>query len=480
MDTPEIFISYAWRDESLKITEALDAFFQAQGITIVRDNRDIGYKGLIKDYMQRLGKGKYVVVVLSDQYFKSKSCMYELLQLSRQEGFYDRIFPVSVSGLSIYEAEDVLRYARYWDEKIEHLQQEIKNTANIANLQGITDDLNLYVEIRQNIAKLIDFLRNINTHPLKGADFEPLLKAIRAKIAQDQAQPVAVKEVKTMELSVTLRRQIVDFFMSLPDIYNPGNPQALIQSASLDPQLLSQISFTGAPGQFFQLLLPILLQYGRLRDGRHALQAVLEAAKDLLGDDGRTACDNLIRALGWTPSEYKAYGQAYGAPAAQPSVNAGNQTIHISVGGNATFEGVSFGDGGKIISKVTNAGDLMQADDSTVTITKTTATQSGMSIEEVLKLFEQMLTVVNDLEGVPRKAKIEAKAEVEKAIAEIEEPEKGKAPDKKTVAEHLKKATATLKEAGATALQAATFGKLVAQAVEWLGTNYQWLLEMLV
>jgi hypothetical protein len=194
MNTPEIFISYAWRDESLKITEDLDAFFQAQGITIVRDNRDIGYKGLIKDYMQRLGQGKYVVVVLSDQYFKSKSCMFELLQLSRQEGFYDRIFPMTVEGTSIYEAEDLLRYAQYWDEKVADLQQKIKDAANIANLQGITDDLNLYVEIRQNIAKLIDFLRNINTHPLKGSDFDPLLKAIRAKIAQDQATAVATVE----------------------------------------------------------------------------------------------------------------------------------------------------------------------------------------------------------------------------------------------------------------------------------------------
>ncbi|GAK56482.1 TIR protein [Candidatus Vecturithrix granuli] len=195
MDTPEIFISYTWQGESLKITEALDTFLQARGITVVRDNRDIGYKGLIKEYMQRLGQGKYVVVVLSDQYFTSKDCMFELLQLSRQEGFYDRIFPITVEGISIYEAEDLLRYARYWDEKIAHLQQEIKNTANITNLQGITDDLNLYVEIRQNIAKLIDFLRNINTHPLKGSNFDPLLKAIQSKIAQDQALSAAPEEV---------------------------------------------------------------------------------------------------------------------------------------------------------------------------------------------------------------------------------------------------------------------------------------------
>ncbi len=79
---------------------------------------------------------------------------------------------------------------------------------------------------------------------------------------------------------------------------------------------------------------------------------------------------------------------------------------------------------------------------------------------------------------MPRKARIEAKAEVEKAIAEIEEPE-GEEPDKETVAGHLRNATETLKAAGVTALQTVAFGKLVGQAVTWLGANYQWLLQML-
>jgi hypothetical protein len=193
MEKPEIFISYSWKDESLKVTEALDQFFQERGITIIRDNRDIGYKGLIKEYMQRLGRGKYVVVVLSDQYFKSKSCMSELMQLAEHQDFYDRIFPVTVEGTGIYEAEDMLKYANYWDEKIEHLQNEIKKAKNIANLPGIHDDLNLYVKIRQNIAPLLGFLRNLNTHSLKGSKFDLLYQAIQARIDQETKELLSDK-----------------------------------------------------------------------------------------------------------------------------------------------------------------------------------------------------------------------------------------------------------------------------------------------
>lgn len=155
------------------------------------------------------------------------------------------------------------------------------------------------------------------------------------------------------------------------------------------------------------------------------------------------------------------------------------QATSISVGGNATLEGVSIGDGSKIISKVQQAENIVQADGSSATLTTTTSAQQGMTGAEVVKLFQQLYDAVNAMEGVPRNAKIEAKAEVEKAMAAIEEMEKGKEPDKKTVAGHLKKAAEILKEAGATALQAAAFGKLVGQAVEWLGTNYQGLLQML-
>ena len=162
----------------------------------------------------------------------------------------------------------------------------------------------LITELEAEREHLEPHLRDLETQAAKGFDSEPLLKAAQTKSPQEQEMPVSIKEINTMELTVTLRRQIIDFFMSLPNIQDPNTPRALIQAANLDSQLLNQISFTGAPGQFFQLLLPILLQYGRLKDGRPALQSVLEAAKDLLGEDGRTACDNLIRTLGWTPSEY--------------------------------------------------------------------------------------------------------------------------------------------------------------------------------
>jgi internalin A len=54
----EIFISYAWGGKSEQFVNQLDETLQAKGIKIIRDKRDLGYKGLIKAFMERIGRGK--------------------------------------------------------------------------------------------------------------------------------------------------------------------------------------------------------------------------------------------------------------------------------------------------------------------------------------------------------------------------------------------------------------------------------------
>lgn len=201
----EIFVSYCGDDEGLAAAQELDRFFREKGITILTDTSEIGYKGRFDEYVTRLGQGRYVIVVLSKGYFQSKRCMQELLLLAGHADVYDRIFPVMVEGMNIGEAEEMLKYANYWDEKIEHLQHLLHNTKNLAHLQGIHDDLNLYTDIRQQIAGLLDFLRKINTQPLTGLNFEPLYQAIlsmhslktqaETSVAMPEKQRKNVKEI---------------------------------------------------------------------------------------------------------------------------------------------------------------------------------------------------------------------------------------------------------------------------------------------
>lgn len=100
-----------------------------------------------------------------------------------------------------------------------------------------------------------------------------------------------------MKLSSTLHNEIVDFFISLPNIQDSRNQRAFIESVGLDSSLQNQICFGGSPSEFFQLLVPMLIRYGTLEDGREALEAVLETAKNFVGQNRKVDCDKLLQKL---------------------------------------------------------------------------------------------------------------------------------------------------------------------------------------
>lgn len=189
MEQPEIFISYSWEAESSAIADELEIAFQQKEIQIVRDKKSIGYKGLIKEFMQYLGRGKYIILIISDNYLKSPNCMFELLQIAQNGNFYDRIFPIIMADAKIFKAIDRLDYIHFWENEISELEEKIKQ-GSLTNLQGlIDDDLNLYSEIRRNIAQLAGILKNINTLTVKmhrESDYKELYDAISGKIEEDK------------------------------------------------------------------------------------------------------------------------------------------------------------------------------------------------------------------------------------------------------------------------------------------------------
>lgn len=157
----EVFISYAWGGAGEDIVNAIDKSLQDRGIKIVRDKRALGYRGSIKTFMERLGKGDCVIVVISDKYLRSPNCMFELVEIAGNKQFEDRIFPVVLSDADIYRPVQQIQYIKHWENEIKQLNKSL-NGVGRANLQGIYDQLNLYDRIRDNISKLTAILSNMN------------------------------------------------------------------------------------------------------------------------------------------------------------------------------------------------------------------------------------------------------------------------------------------------------------------------------
>lgn len=187
-EPPKIYISYAWGEPWEQIVDELDNHFQSKNIHISRDQRNLGYKSGIKEFMSEIGRGRYVIVIISDKYLKSENCMFELLEIARNGSLHQRIFPIVLEDANIYNPIHRIQYVKYWETRIAELDAAMKQVG-AADLQGIRDDIDLYTRIRAAIAGLTEIFKDMNTmtpEMHRGTYFETLHQAIKSAIEQDR------------------------------------------------------------------------------------------------------------------------------------------------------------------------------------------------------------------------------------------------------------------------------------------------------
>src|SRR5688500_4156208 len=185
-----VFISYAWGGESEEIVNQIDQALQQRGLKIIRDKRDLGYKGSINAFMERIGQGNCVIVVISDKYLRSPNCMFELVEIAEGKQFHDRIFPIVLSNAEIYNPVKRLDYVKYWEMKRGEFAQAMKEVEP-ANLQGIREDMDLYDRIRDKVSGLTSILKDMNmlvSDMHRDSDFSEIYAGIERRMAEASGQ----------------------------------------------------------------------------------------------------------------------------------------------------------------------------------------------------------------------------------------------------------------------------------------------------
>ena len=184
-----VFVSYAWGGDREDIVNQIDETLAKRGIKIIRDKRALGYRGSIKEFMERIGRGHCVIVVISDKYLRSPNCMFELVEIADNKQFNDRIFPIVLSDADIYDPVHRLEYVRYWEAKRAELADAMRSV-DPANLQGIRDDIDQYDRIRDKISGLASILKDMNTltpDMHKDSEFSSLYDAIVQRMNESMA-----------------------------------------------------------------------------------------------------------------------------------------------------------------------------------------------------------------------------------------------------------------------------------------------------
>ena len=131
---PKYYVSYAWADPTDPDRESIvdQACEEAKrrGAPIIRDKATLTFGDSIAKFMQAIGQGDRIFVVLSDKYLQSPFCMYELFEIwrnSRQDKaeFLRRVRIYTLGDAKIWKPVDRVKYAKHWKEQHDGLKQAV-------------------------------------------------------------------------------------------------------------------------------------------------------------------------------------------------------------------------------------------------------------------------------------------------------------------------------------------------------------------
>ena len=109
-DIPSVFVSYNHSSSDFvdKIEKSLAGI-----CNIKRDKNEIGDWGSISDFMKTIRKEDFAVLVITDKYLKSTACLFEVVQLMKDENWdKNTMYVVMEDAKAIYSVVEQLRYIK--------------------------------------------------------------------------------------------------------------------------------------------------------------------------------------------------------------------------------------------------------------------------------------------------------------------------------------------------------------------------------
>lgn len=181
----EVFVSYAHDCKASRaLVERVQARCARDGIAVQRDTDAVRYRESFAPFMQRLGRGRCVIVVLSDAFFHSANCMRELLALAGHPEVAQRVFPLPAEPHT-RDPKALGRYLRFWQDERDQFEAMVAELGG-EDLGDLRAELDLRVTIRARLARLHGMLAGMNALDAAvhgDGELDGLVDALRAAMA---------------------------------------------------------------------------------------------------------------------------------------------------------------------------------------------------------------------------------------------------------------------------------------------------------
>ena len=144
------FLSYS--RENLEQALLLRIQLTRRGVGLVWDRDDLQVGDSISEFMESVQDWPEVILLVSDSYLRSVSCMREVLAVMDGERPFLRMKPLILPSARIFTPEGRAEYVRYWSTEYQRLQEQVAGISGKAASRRLLEDLG----ILERICEMVD------------------------------------------------------------------------------------------------------------------------------------------------------------------------------------------------------------------------------------------------------------------------------------------------------------------------------------
>lgn len=174
---PSVFISYNWDNDD--VASAVETALSGKAIAR-RDKKDIPNWGSLSDFMKSIRKQDFAVLVISEPYLKSNACLFEVMELMKDEDWNEKAMYVVLSDAHIYNPIGRAKYISYWTEQCAELEKAIASLP-ASSTSELNMDLRKAVAIRDNIGEFLTKVADTSN-----PDSKKVIQAIISRVTSDE------------------------------------------------------------------------------------------------------------------------------------------------------------------------------------------------------------------------------------------------------------------------------------------------------
>lgn len=139
-----VYFSYS-RKDSTKLVETICTALDSKNIEYSLDMINPGLQDSIKEYEHKIGMSEHIIVVISDDYFESDDCMYEMAIITKHGNIRKRVVFVDNLGVVRRSIESRKIILERWEKEYERYQNaldpsDVEGTKLLQYLKAIIDE----------------------------------------------------------------------------------------------------------------------------------------------------------------------------------------------------------------------------------------------------------------------------------------------------------------------------------------------------